>query len=311
MKWSSFRYLVRQGWHSMVANRLMTLASMGVLTACLFITGVAVLLSLNVNRFVDYLGTQNEIECFISDTYPDSQISELQSRLAALDNVATCEYVSKAQAVQEMQEDMGEDANLLDAYAGEGNTENPLPASFRISITDVSLLDTTVAQIQQTGADAFYRIESPGEFSDMFVSLRRTVNIVGWGLVAVLGTVSIVVISNTIKLTVFPPQGDQHHEIRGRDQRVHPLAVLCGGHDGGRAGGAAGHVRRGRRLLCAAGEFTGGHQCAGQRAGRLHGPVLYGHLADAGGLCAVRHVHRQHGLRLQHPQAPEGIKERL
>ena len=203
MKWSSFRYLVRQGWHSMVANRLMTLASMGVLTACLFITGVAVLLSLNVNRFVDYLGTQNEIECFISDTYPDSQISELQSRLAAIDNVATCEYVSKAQAVQEMQEDMGEDADLLDAYAGEGNTENPLPASFRISITDVSLLDTTVAQIQQTGADAFYRIESPGEFSDMFVSLRRTVNIVGWGLVAVLGTVSIVVISNTIKLTVF------------------------------------------------------------------------------------------------------------
>ena len=83
MKWSSFRYLVHQGWHSMVANRLMTLASMGVLTACLFITGVAVLLSLNVNRFVDYLGTQNEIECFISDTYPDSQISELQSRLAA------------------------------------------------------------------------------------------------------------------------------------------------------------------------------------------------------------------------------------
>ena len=103
MKWSSFRYLVHQGWHSMVANRLMTLASMGVLTACLFITGVAVLLSLNVNRFVDYLGTQNEIECFISDTYPVSQISELQSRLAAIDNVATCEYVSKAQAVQEMQ----------------------------------------------------------------------------------------------------------------------------------------------------------------------------------------------------------------
>ena len=44
MKWSSFRYLVRQGWHSMVANRLMTLASIGVLVACLMITGVAALL---------------------------------------------------------------------------------------------------------------------------------------------------------------------------------------------------------------------------------------------------------------------------
>ena len=42
MKWSSFKYLVKQGWHSMVANRLMTLASIGVLVACLMITGVAV-----------------------------------------------------------------------------------------------------------------------------------------------------------------------------------------------------------------------------------------------------------------------------
>ena len=41
MKWSSFKYLVKQGWHSMVANRLMTLASIGVLVACLMITGVA------------------------------------------------------------------------------------------------------------------------------------------------------------------------------------------------------------------------------------------------------------------------------
>ena len=44
MRWSSFKYLVRQGWHSMIANRLMTLASVGVLAACLFITGVALLL---------------------------------------------------------------------------------------------------------------------------------------------------------------------------------------------------------------------------------------------------------------------------
>ena len=46
MKWSSFKYLVKQGWHSMVANRLMTLASIGVLVACLMITGVAALLSM-------------------------------------------------------------------------------------------------------------------------------------------------------------------------------------------------------------------------------------------------------------------------
>ena len=45
MNWSSFKYLVKQGWHNMVANRLMTVASLGVLTACLVITGIAGILS--------------------------------------------------------------------------------------------------------------------------------------------------------------------------------------------------------------------------------------------------------------------------
>ena len=203
MNFSGFRYLVKQGWHSMITNRLMTLASMGVLTACLFITGVAVLLSINVNNFVNYLGTKNEIECFVADEYPEEQLTALGEQLAALENVATCDFVSKAQAIEEMKAQMGTDAGLLDAYAGEGNLENPLPASFRISIEDVSLLDQTVQQIQSVAGGAFYRVESPSEFSDMFIGLKQVVTIVGWGLVAVLGTVSVVVISNTIKLTVF------------------------------------------------------------------------------------------------------------
>ena len=44
MNWSSFKYLARQGLHSMVKNRLMSVASIGVLTVCLLITGVAGLL---------------------------------------------------------------------------------------------------------------------------------------------------------------------------------------------------------------------------------------------------------------------------
>ena len=51
--------------------------------------------------------------------------------------------------------------------------------------------------------NAFYRINSPTELSSTLVNLRRIVSYVGWGLVVVLGVVSVVVISNTIRLTVF------------------------------------------------------------------------------------------------------------
>ena len=73
MNWSSFKYLVKQGWHNMVANRLMTVASLGVLTACLVITGIAGILSVSVSNFVQSLGDKDMIEVFISDEATDEQ----------------------------------------------------------------------------------------------------------------------------------------------------------------------------------------------------------------------------------------------
>ena len=191
MNWSSFKYLVKQGWHNMVANRLMTVASLGVLTACLVITGIAGILSVSVSNFVQSLGDKDMIE----DSW--------RGQLPQLANVASCEFISKAQAVEDMKEEMGEYADVLQDYEGEGNEANPLPASFRIYVTDIALLDDTVAAIQQVGGDMFYRINSPTELGDILVQMRRVVNVAGWGLVAVLGIVSVVIISNTIRLTVF------------------------------------------------------------------------------------------------------------
>ncbi|MGD9560096.1 MAG: ABC transporter permease, partial [Oscillospiraceae bacterium] len=61
MRPGSLRYLIKQGWHNMGSNRLMTFASIGVLTACFIITGIAALLSINVNSIVTHLASLNEI----------------------------------------------------------------------------------------------------------------------------------------------------------------------------------------------------------------------------------------------------------
>ena len=203
MRWSSFKYLVRQGWHSMVANRLMTLASVGVLSACLFITGVALLLSLNVNSFVSGLSEQNEVEFFLTDETPADAAAQLQTQIAAMDNVAECLYISKSQAVEEMKVYLGDDAGVLKDYEGEGNPANPLPASFRVTVKDLAYLSDTVSQIQTRLGASVSSVQSPTELGTTLVNLQRVVGAVGWGLVIVLGVISIVVINNTIRLTVF------------------------------------------------------------------------------------------------------------
>ena len=203
MKWSSSKYLTKQGLHSMVQNRLMTLASVGVLTACLIITGVAVLLSVNVNSFVDYLSDQNEFEVYLNDGYEQASIDAFVQNVSALENVAETEYISKSQAVEEMQAWMGEDGDLLSSYAGEDNAANPLPASVRVRVEDLTALSQTVESVKTLGGDMIYEVQSPTELSSVLVGMKRAVTYVGWGLVAVLGVVSVVVISNTIRLTVF------------------------------------------------------------------------------------------------------------
>ncbi len=54
MRFSSFTYLVGQGLHNLRANRLMTFASMGVLTVCMLLIGAAYLLGVNIDAMVAY-----------------------------------------------------------------------------------------------------------------------------------------------------------------------------------------------------------------------------------------------------------------
>lgn len=202
MKLSSFSYLCKQGWRSMVANRLMTFASIGVLTACLVITGIAALLGVNVSNFVDYLGSQNSVEVYISKDAAEADITALGQKIEAMDNVAHLEFISKEQALSDMMERMGDNADLLESYLTTDAARNPLSESYRVTVEDIAQLAPTVEKIRQMGT-VVDSIESPSSLAQILVNMQRAVTYGGWGLVVVLGLVSVVVISNTIRLTCF------------------------------------------------------------------------------------------------------------
>lgn len=194
MKFSSLRYLIKQGWKSMSANRLMTFASIGVLTACLIITGVATLVSLNVNRVIDFFGTQNEIKVFLLDI-SEEETTQLEQAIRDIENVQDITYTSKQQALADMQEMMSDYSGLMDGYG------EIFPASFTITVNDLNLIAQTNEQIKtMPGVDT---TETLTELTGFLISLKNGVTYGGWGLVIILALVSIVIIGNTIRLTVF------------------------------------------------------------------------------------------------------------
>ena len=99
MKWSSFKYLVGQGLHSLRMNRLMTLASVGVLSVCLILTGVAYLFSANVDSVVEYIGQQNEMVVYLDPDLSEEEISQVDSAVRSVSGVTSIPYVAKGEVL--------------------------------------------------------------------------------------------------------------------------------------------------------------------------------------------------------------------
>ena len=197
MKWSSFQYLTKQGLHNLRANRLMSLASIGVLTACLLLTGIAGLFSANVNSLVEYLGDQNETVVYLDQGLSDEELASVDQTLRSMPGLAAVTYVSQEEVLETYKGYMSEYADLFNDF----EEDNPFHANYRVVLENLNQLDEMIAQLEQI--EGVYSVSAPTQLSSVFLTIQRAVTYAGWALVAVLALVSVVVISNTIRLTVF------------------------------------------------------------------------------------------------------------
>ncbi|MDL2252494.1 permease-like cell division protein FtsX [Ruminococcaceae bacterium OttesenSCG-928-I18] len=195
MRLSSLRYLIKQGWKNMAANRLMTFASIGVLTACLIITGIATLVFVNVNNLVDYLANQNEIVVYLLPETPEEQAVAMNEQIASMQNVLEVEYNSKTDAFEEVEQWLDTYGNLLQNY------EQIFPARFLVTVEDLNFIEQTNAELAALPGVDFTQV--PSDLAGIIITIKNAVTYGGLGLVAILAVVSVIVISNTIRLTVF------------------------------------------------------------------------------------------------------------
>ena len=198
MKFSNFKYLVKQGFSNFKENRLMSIASIGVVVSCLIIVGICGLLALNVNTFANFLGSQNEMVVYIYDSASQDQIDAIDSFIKTNDNIASYNFVSKEEALEEQMSYLGEYGELLESYQGD---ENPLPASFRCTVKNLEAIQQTSDEL--AALDGVELLSTPTELAGVLITLKNAAFYGGFGVLAILVFVSIVVISNTIRLTVF------------------------------------------------------------------------------------------------------------
>lgn len=195
MKGASLGYLTKEGFRNVWVNRLMSLASITVLMACLVIIGLGAMLFFNINALLDNIESQNVIMVYIKDETSDDNINKLEVDINSMENVQTCVFVSKEDAFKAQLEDMGSDAELLT------DMENPLPDAFKVSVKDMTTFDQTVAELR--ASQYVETVRENGDIADKLVNIRKAVTMVIAGMVALLFIVSLFIIANTIRITMF------------------------------------------------------------------------------------------------------------
>lgn len=190
-----FGYLVKEGFKNVYSNRIMSIASICVLVSCLVMTGAAALFSLNVLQIVDEVEKTNETSVYILKDRSEFEAKQIGKQIENIDNVEKAVFVSSHEAVERYRSTLGD--QLFERI----KDKDPLNDSFRVSFKDTRKYDDTVTQIK--AIDGVQSVTDRRDFAHKLSQVSRLVNIVAVCIVAALIIVSLFIIANTIRTTMY------------------------------------------------------------------------------------------------------------
>ena len=250
MKMTSVKYLVGEGFKNTWVNRLMSIASIGVLMACMVIIGLALLITENVNKAIGNLEQQNVVMAYMKDynwallsdelesaensdekpdengirssdyvIHNDDEARALCEEIKNIDNIAEVKFISSQEGLEILQNSMNEGKEDSQNILG---SDNPLSCSAEIKMIDMALFDQTVEKIRSL--DGIYTIESQSGLAETITAIKNGVGVAGVWIIAILMVISLVIVSNTIRVTMYNRKLDES----GRCHRcLCPYSLCC------------------------------------------------------------------------------------
>lgn len=196
MRYNVISYLIGEGFKSTFKQKKMTSASIIIMCATMFIFGLFFVIGENVNSVIKQIESQQGIQIFIEETATDEQIDKLGNQIKNINGVNKVTFVSKQDALNSMKAVLEDNQSILEGW----DEENPFPASYFVTLTDLSLNEEVQEQIFKL--DYVDEIESQNNTISKLQSLANGIQIMTIIILVLLIVISIFIISYTIKLTV-------------------------------------------------------------------------------------------------------------
>lgn len=189
-------YIIKEGIINVHRNKLMTLASISIVTAAMIILGIFFIISSNLNLNIETLKQLPEMEAFCNPNLDDAQVKLVEEGLKRNEKIAEVKKITKKEAFERAKNILGSKENLM-----EGEDESFLPVSFIIKLKNSDESAEMVERIKSMkGIESVQYSQTAVDFISKSAYWVKLISVI---LLLSLLSVSFFIISNTIKLTVF------------------------------------------------------------------------------------------------------------
>ena len=219
MKYNIISYLIGDGIRNIAKNKKSTFSAIAIMLVTMLTVGICFVIAENANAILNKMETDYPLEIYLDDNITVSEREKLENEIRNLEYVnPNITYISKEEAYYNAAEKLGDSVMI----AGYTEKEHPFPQSYRITFTDLDKLKEVVGKIEQfdyvigtsetnssVDADGKTHIKEDNDSkkdkkskAEILSSFKKNVNITLVVIGGILVAFSIVIIGNTIKLTV-------------------------------------------------------------------------------------------------------------
>ena len=195
MKISNLGYLMKEGIRGIFLHGFMSFAAVLVTVACLVIVGSFSALVYNVNIMVEDLNKTNQVLAYVDSGLTDAEARSLGTKINDIPNVYDAPFKSREVALEEFVADHQDDS----AFSGLVPTD--LRHRYVIILENNELMEETVAQLE--AVPGIVKVTAAFEMAEGFITLQNVLHIASIAVIGVLLVVSLLIISNTVKLALY------------------------------------------------------------------------------------------------------------
>ncbi len=206
-------YFTKEALSSFRRNLVQSIAAITTVALCLMVVGLIIIVLFVGGELIKNIESKVEIEVFLegpemttasSAVTKTELVDQVQLTIKSWSEVKTVQYLSKEDALEEFRETFKDSPDVLNQI-----TDNPLPASYRISLNDPRDVDKVAQRLEELPniqglvGDPETNIKYGQDTVEKLFALTRWISYAAAGFASLLIFVSLVLITNTIRLAIF------------------------------------------------------------------------------------------------------------